>query len=65
MNTNKEIAKFIFGMVDMSVASELPEEEQLKIIENDLKAIEDTDLYYYLINAYENSIDYENNKSKQ
>ena len=51
---NKELAKFIFGMVDMSVASELPEEEQIQSIVEDLDKIEKTNLYYYLVSGYEN-----------
>ena len=50
---NRKIAEFIFGMVDMSVASELPEKEQLESIVNDLNKIENTCLYYYLQSAYE------------
>lgn len=50
---NKKIAEFIFGMMDMSVASELPEDEQLEMIEKDLESIKDTNLYYYLKSAYE------------
>lgn len=45
---NREIAEFILSMVDMSVLSELPEEEHLQFIETDLEAIRDTSLYYYL-----------------
>ncbi len=51
---NKELAKFIFGMVDMSVASELPEEEQIQSIVEDIDKIEKTNLYYYLVSGYEN-----------
>ena len=51
----RKIAEFIFGMVDMSVTSELPEEEQLEMIEKDLESIKDTNLYYYLLSAFENN----------
>lgn len=53
---NFKIAEFIFGMCDMSVASELPWDEQIESIKEDLDAIENTNLYYYLSNAYENNI---------
>lgn len=56
---NYKLAEFIFGMVDMSVASELPEREQIQLIKEDLDAINNTNLYYYLCSAYEN-----NNKQK-
>lgn len=46
--SNREIAEFIFGMVDMGVASELPEEEQIQYITDDLEEIEGTSLHYYL-----------------
>lgn len=32
--SNQKIAEFIFGMLDMSVTSELPEDEQLEMIKN-------------------------------
>lgn len=50
---NQELAEFIFGMVDMSVASELPEDKQIEMIKGDLEKIEDTNLYYYLQSACE------------
>ena len=56
---NYKLAEFIFGMVDMSVASELPEREQIQLIKEDLDTISNTNLYYYLCSAYEN-----NNKQK-
>jgi len=49
-----EIAKFILGMVDMSVASELPEYEHLQYLVDDLQRIQGSSLYYYLCSAYEN-----------
>ena len=48
-----DIARFIFGMVDMSVASEIPEDEQLRLLEKDLEDIQETNLYYYLSCACE------------
>lgn len=53
---NKKIAEFILGMVDMSVASELPEEEHLAYLVADLNAIKEThpNLYYYLESGCEN-----------
>lgn len=48
---NKKIAEFIFSMCDMSVTSELPEEEQIESIIEDLKKLEGTNIYYYLSNA--------------
>ena len=48
---NNEIAQFILGMVDMSVASELPEEEHLEYLMKDLESIKETNLYYYLESA--------------
>lgn len=51
--SNQKIAEFIFGMLDMSVTSELPEDEQLEMIKNDLENIKDTSLYYYLQSACE------------
>ena len=51
--SNQKIAEFILGMLDMSVTSELPEDEQLEMIKNDLENIKDTSLYYYLQSACE------------
>ena len=51
---NYKLAQFIFGMVDMSVASELPEAEQIQSIKEDLDSIKGTNLYYYLCSACEN-----------
>lgn len=53
---NRKLAEFILGMVDMSVANELPEEEHLNLLEHDLNDIRDTNLYYYLVNGYENNL---------
>lgn len=50
---NQKIAEFIFGMADAGVASELPEQEQIEMIIEDLEAIKDTSLYYYLSCACE------------
>lgn len=49
-----EIAKFILGMIDMSVASELPEYEHLQYLVADLQSIKGSSLYYYLCSACEN-----------
>ena len=53
---NRKLAAFILGMVDQSVASELPEKEHLDLIEKDLKTICETNLYYYLVSGYENDL---------
>ena len=50
----KRIAEFILGMVDMSVTSELPVSEQLEMLEKELANIEDTSIYYYLLNGCDN-----------
>lgn len=49
----KQMAEWILGMVDMSVASELPQAEQLEILESELVKIRETALYYYLASALE------------
>lgn len=53
MMENRKLAEFILGMVDMGVASELPEEEHLEMIVEDLEKIEETNLYYYLVSGCE------------
>lgn len=63
--TNRKLATFILGMVDQSVASELPEEEHLDLIEKDLEKIAKTNLYYYLTSGYENDLLYKRNKEKE
>lgn len=51
--SNQKIAEFIFGILDMSVTSELPKDEQLDMIKADLENIKGTSLYYYLQSACE------------
>ena len=63
--TNRKLATFILGMVDHSVASELPEEEHLDLIKKDLEKIAKTNLYYYLTSGYENDLLYKRNKEKE
>lgn len=51
---NEKLANWILGMVDMSIASEFSKEEQLQMMREDLNSIKETNLYYYLVSAYEN-----------
>lgn len=49
----RKIAEFILGMVDMGVASELPEEGHLDLLVTDLEEIKGSNLYYYLLSGCE------------